>query len=94
MEKANRKIDFNVNMICELDEKLNMHKEEKEQERNRYLEIERVDRIKQEGLEKKYRELYKKSQEYQIIEDIRENEVVYAQMKISMDRADKENNEM
>lgn len=94
MDKTNRKIDINVNLISELEDKLKNLKAEKEDQKNRFIELERIEQIKYEDVERKYKDLVKKSKEYEIVEDIRESEMITAQMKMTQDRNNQQDKEM
>lgn len=94
IDRANRKIDVNMNIIIELEEKLAALLKDKEDQKTKFLEIELQDKIKHDDLEKKYRELTKKTQDYEIIEDYRENEVIEAQMKSAEENKGKVDKEM
>jgi hypothetical protein len=94
IEKYNRKIEYNSNMIKELEVKIEILNKEKEDQKIKYLEQERVDQLKFDQLNKKYKDLVKQSQEYQIVEDLRENEFAITQMQILNENKEKENLEM
>ncbi len=69
MDIVNRKIDFNTNLIKDMDDKIHNLESEKENSKNRFEEVQLMQRIKYDDLLKKFKELQKKSTECESLED-------------------------
>jgi hypothetical protein len=92
--KINKKIDYQVNMIIELKQKVEGLRKEKEKQRDEFIEIDEIEKSRHDELEKSYKELYSKFENYESIEDLRENEIINSQMKIFIESKEKEDMEM
>ncbi len=89
-----RKIEFNFNMIKELEEKNENLIREKEEQTKELEKIEKTEIQNFTDLEKRYKDLVKKSKEFEFLEEIRENETVTVQRRSSIQFKQKEDSEM
>ena len=94
LEMASRTIEFNFNMIKELEAKNENLLKEKEEQKKKYEEAEKSEIKKYEEMEKRYKDLVKKTKEFEFLEEIRENEVVTVQRRSSIEFRQKEDREM
>ncbi len=74
MDIVNRKIDFNVNLIKDMQEKIQNLELEKENSKNRFEERQLTQRIKYDDLLRKFKDLQKKSTECESLQDQRQYE--------------------
>lgn len=74
MDIVNRKIDFNNHLIRDMQEKIHSLELEKESSKNRFEEVQLMQRIKYDELERKFKDLQKKSTECESIQDQRQFE--------------------
>ena len=72
LDIVNRKIDFNTNLIKDMNNKLQNLDLEKENQKNRCEEIQLMQRIKYDDLIKKFKDLQKKSSECENLQDQRQ----------------------
>jgi hypothetical protein len=94
LDALSRKIEFNFNMIKELESKNDNLLKEKEEQRKQLEETEKVEIEKFSHLEKRYNDLVKKTKEFEFLEEIRENETVTVQRRSSIQFKQKEEGEM
>jgi hypothetical protein len=81
-------------MITELHEKQKKLKKEKEDQLIRFHELEMLEKIRFDELDKKFRDLLRKANDYQVNEDLRDNEIIIKQLKINSNIKEKEDMEM
>lgn len=74
MDIVNRKIDFNTNLIKDMQEKIQNLELEKENSKNRFEERQLMHRIKYEDLLRKFKDLQRKSTECETLQDQRQYE--------------------
>lgn len=74
MDIVNRKIDFNTNLIKDMQDKIHNLDLEKENSKNRFEEVQLMQRIKYEDLLRKFKDLHRKSTECESLQDQRQYE--------------------
>ncbi len=90
LEKTNRKIEFNMSSIQELRNRQEGLLKEREDERKYYEEKEKSDIKKLNDLERKFKELVVKAQEFQNVQTSRENEIIELHSKSMRESIKKE----
>ncbi len=71
-----RKIDYNANLILELEERIKQLKIQKEEHRKRFEENEKNQKIKYDNLNRKYKLLLKSVNAFHINEEMKKSELV------------------
>lgn len=74
LDIVNRKIDFNSNLIKDMSEKIRNLESEKENQKNRFEEVQLMQKFKYEDLLRKFKDLQKKSCECENLQDQRQYE--------------------
>ena len=94
LDKTNSKLEFNAKSIKELETNNESLLKEKEDQKNKFEENERMDKVRHAELERKYVDMFKRAKDYQYLEEIRENEVVEAQERTIREYREKTEREM
>lgn len=90
----NNRISFNDNLILELDNKIQNSLKEKENLQHHHSEIEKLERIKYDEMNKTYRQLSNKVSEFKWKETAIETEFTNKRMNMIDKEKEKENLEM
>lgn len=72
LDSLNRKIDFNENLVRDMITKINSLEKEKENQKDRFDEVQLMQRLRYEDLHRKYKELQHKSSECENLQDQRQ----------------------
>jgi len=91
MNKTTSKFEFNDKVIKELEENNKRLLKEKEDQLRKFEETEKADKIRFMELQKNYVLLLQRSKDYDVLEQLREDEIIEAQ--ISNEREKKQKDE-
>lgn len=94
LNAIDRKIEFQAEVISELGVKVEVLTKEKEDQKAQFLQLEEIEKIKYEELEKKFLEMASKSKEYQSSQEEREIDDIEIQLKLSQDLKEEEDTKM
>jgi hypothetical protein len=90
MDKTNSKFEFNDKIIKELEENNKRLLKEKEDQLRKFEEIEKADQIRFMELQKNYVMLLQRSKDFDVLEQLRENEIIEAQVNNEREKRQKD----